>query len=105
MDTLATQDRQYDNYIGGAAVPAAEGRCFASINPTTGKTWGHFAESGRADVERAVAAAVAAFEGPWSKLSPTRRGRLLMAWGERIASNAERIAKMETEQNGKLLAE
>ena len=50
-------------------------------------------------------AAQAAFEGPWSKLSPTRRGRLMMRWGDKIAENAERIARIESEQNGKLLAE
>src|SRR5262249_2424714 len=57
-------------------------------------------------VDRAVKAANAAFhDGPWGALSPTRRGRLLMQWGETIAANAERIATIETEQNGKLVAE
>ncbi len=64
-----------------------------------------FAESGPADVDRAVRAAAAAFEGPWSRLSPTRRGRLMMAWGERIADHAEAIAATESQQNGKLIAE
>jgi aldehyde dehydrogenase (NAD+) len=105
MDTPTTATRNFDNYIAGAMAPPAEGKRFVSTNPTTGKPWGQFAESSRADVDRAVMAAVAAFEGPWSKLSPTRKGRLLMAWGEKIAANAERIAVMETEQNGKLLAE
>jgi acyl-CoA reductase-like NAD-dependent aldehyde dehydrogenase len=105
MDTPAAQVRSFDNHIGGERTPPAEGKRFSSTNPTTGKVWGQFAESGRADVERAVCAAAAAFEGPWSKLSPTRKGRLLMGWGDRIAANAERIAVMETEQNGKLLAE
>src|SRR3954469_258730 len=97
--------RVFDNYIAGEHVTPAEGKRFASINPTTGKVWGEFAESSRADVDRAVRAAQAAFMGPWSKLSPTRRGRLMMAWGDRIAENAEAIAAMETQQNGKLIAE
>jgi acyl-CoA reductase-like NAD-dependent aldehyde dehydrogenase len=95
----------FDNHIAGERAAPAEGRRFASINPTTGKVWGEFAESGREDVDRAVRAAQAAFAGPWSKLSPTRRGRLIMAWGDRIAENAETIAAMETQQNGKLIAE
>src|SRR6476619_7567319 len=95
----------FDNYIAGERVAPAEGKRFASVNPTTGKVWGEFAESTREDVDRAVRAAQAAFEGPWSKLSPTRRGRLMMAGGERIAENAEAIAAMETQQNGKLIAE
>ena len=103
MDTVP--EREYDNHIGGQRVPAAAGRRFSSTNPTTGKVWGRFAESSRADVDRAVRAAANAFEGPWRKLSPTRRGRLMMAWGDLIADNAETIASLETQQNGKLIAE
>jgi len=105
MDVATPATRQYNNHIGGERVPPAEGRRFDSVNPTTGEVWGRFAESGRADIDRAVKAARAAFEGPWGKLSPTRKGRLMMAWGERIAENAEQIAAMETQQNGKLIAE
>jgi acyl-CoA reductase-like NAD-dependent aldehyde dehydrogenase len=95
----------YHNHIAGESVPALDGRTFTATNPTTGQPWGTFAESGRADVDRAVRAAAAALDGPWGKLSPTRRGRLLMAWGEKIAGNAETIARLETSQNGKLVAE
>src|SRR5262245_50093174 len=104
LDTPAPV-RTFDNHIAGKCVPPADGKRFTSINPTTGKVWGEFAESTREDVDRAVRAAQAAFTGPWSKLSPTRRGRLIMAWGDRIAERAEAIAAMETQQNGKLIAE
>ena len=97
---------EYANHIAGREVEAEGGRSFTSINPTTGRAWGTFAMSGPADVDRAARAADEAFRaGPWAKLSPTRRGRLMMLWGEKIAENAERIARMETEQNGKLVAE
>ncbi len=96
---------RYDNHIAGKAAPAAGGRSFSATNPTTGKPWGRFAESGKAEVDEAVQAATAALRGPWGQLSPTRRGRLLMAWGEKIAAQAEPIARLETQQNGKLLAE
>jgi len=102
-DTQASQ--VFDNYVAGRAVPPAAGRSFVSINPTTGQAWGRFAESGKDDVDTAVGAAVQALSGPWGTLSPTRRGRLLMAWGEKIAQHAERIARLESAQNGKLLAE
>ena len=96
----------YSNYIAGADVPAADGRTFTAFNPTTGGVWGTFALAGASDVDRAVKAASDAFRtGPWGKLSPTRRGRLLMKWGEVIAEHADRIATIETEQNGKLFAE
>ncbi len=105
MDTVTEKPRSYDNYIAGKSVPPADGRTFESTNPTTGKVWGRFAESSPADVDRAVKAAAQAFAGAWGKLSPTRRGRLMMAWGDRIADNAETIAAIETQQNGKLIAE
>jgi len=96
----------YQNYIGGADVPAADGRTFTAFNPTTGGVWGTFALAGPAEVDRAVQAASGAFRtGPWGRLSPTRRGRLLMKWGDVIAEHADRIATIETEQNGKLFAE
>ena len=96
----------YSNYIAGADVPAADGRTFTAFNPTTGGVWGTFALAGAAEVDRAVKAASDAFRtGPWGKLSPTRRGRLLMKWGDVIAEHADRIATIETEQNGKLFAE
>jgi len=95
----------YANYIGGESVAAHDGRTFTATNPTTGQPWGTFAESGGPDVDRAVRCATSAGAGAWSQLSPTRRGRLLMAWGEKIAAHAEAIARLETSQNGKLLAE
>ena len=105
MDTVTAKLREYANHIAGKSVPASDARTFESTNPTTGKAWGRFAESGRADIDAAVRAAQGAFEGPWGKLSPTRKGRLMMAWGDLIAQNAETIASLETQQNGKLIAE
>lgn len=105
MDPVTEKPREYANHIAGKSLPASDGRTFESTNPTTGKVWGRFAESSRADVDSAVRAAAEAFKGPWGKLSPTRRGRLMMAWGDRIADNAETIASLETQQNGKLIAE
>ena len=105
MEAIAQAPLRFDNHVGGERVAPQDGRRFASLNPTTGEVWGHFAESSRTDIDRAVRAAAAAFTGPWSKLSATRRGRLLMAWGDRIADNAESIARLETRQNGKLVAE
>ena len=95
----------YQNYIAGRFEPAADGRSFTATNPTTGQPWGSFADSGKADVDRAVQAASDALRGPWAKLSPSKRGRLMMVWGEKIAANADTIARLESTQNGKLLAE
>src|SRR5829696_8606606 len=96
----------YQNYISGLDVAAADARTFTAFNPTTGAVWGTFALAGAGEVDQAVKAADAAFRtGPWRALSPTQRGRLLMKWGEKIAEHADRIAAIETGQNGKLFAE
>ena len=97
--------RHFSHHIDGQNVASAGGDTFESYNPTTGKKWGLFAAGGRDDVERAVAAAQGALVGPWGHLSPTRRGRLLMRWGDAILEHSESIAEMETAQNGKLLKE
>jgi acyl-CoA reductase-like NAD-dependent aldehyde dehydrogenase len=96
----------YANHIGGEAVDAASGDTFVAVNPTTGEPWGRFAKSGATDIDRAVQAAVNAVRsGPWAALAATRRGRLLMRWGDEIAGNAELVARLESEQNGKLMSE
>lgn len=104
IDLKATESR-YRNYIGGREVDSHDKETFVSINPTTGREWGTFAASTAADVDDAVTAASAALAGPWGRLSPSARGRLLAGWGEQIAQHALQIATLETGQNGKLLAE
>jgi acyl-CoA reductase-like NAD-dependent aldehyde dehydrogenase len=95
----------YTNHIDGRERAGDEGRSFTAVNPTTGLPWGTFVESAASDIDAAVCAASGALAGPWGALSPTRRGRLMMAWGERIRAHAEVIARLESTQNGKLLGE
>lgn len=96
---------EFQNWISGEQRAALDGRYFTSVNPTTGLDWGRFSDSSADDVDTAVRAAQAAFIGHWGTLSPTRRGRLLMRWGDLIHAEAERVASLETQQNGKLYAE
>jgi acyl-CoA reductase-like NAD-dependent aldehyde dehydrogenase len=95
----------YENFIDGVERAPVDDTRFISVNPTTGRDWGSFAESEGADVDLAVGAAQCAFVGEWGRLSPTRRGRLLLKWADRILEHADRIARLETQQNGKLFAE
>lgn len=95
---------RFQHWIAGAATGSEGGETFATENPTTGKIWGHFSLGKGADVDRAVSAALTAFES-WRALSPTRRGRLMMRWADAIHANAETIGRLEAMQNGKLLNE
>lgn len=55
----------------------------------------------RKDVDIAVKAARAAFEGPWSKVDPTERGRLLCKLADLFEKNALLLASVEALDNGK----
>lgn len=94
----------HGHWIGGRDQEPASGQTFPSYNPTTGDIWGRFARGNQTDVADAVAAAKAAF-AKWKAISPTRRGRLLMRWADAIHANADKIGRIETSQNGKLLNE
>ncbi len=97
--------RAFGHHVGGSDL-SPDGDRFQSINPTTGRPWADFPLGDRSVVDQAVAAARDAFErGPWAEMSPTRRGRLLMRWGDAIAADAERIGRLESMQNGKLPGE
>ncbi len=103
---VAANLAQYRLYIGGEDVDAASGETFEALNPTTGEVWATHALAGAEDVARAVRAARAAFDDEaWRGLSPTRRGRLMMRWADRIGERAEEIARIEVSDNGKLYKE
>ncbi|WP_033321614.1 aldehyde dehydrogenase [Streptomyces yerevanensis] len=94
------------HFIGGTWVEPASGEYFESTNPATREVLYRAARGNAADIEKAVAAARKAFEDPrWRDLSQTRRGHLLRRLGDLIAENAEDLARMETQDNGKLLRE
>ncbi|RJE89569.1 aldehyde dehydrogenase [Paracoccus onubensis] len=95
---------RFQNTVGGRLVPARN--TFESLDPFTGKPWALIPEDGPAEVEAAVAAAKAAFRNPaWAGLNAGARGKLLLRVAELIARDADRLAALETRDNGKLLAE
>src|SRR5437016_3945865 len=90
--------------INGQWVEAASGKTFPTYNPATGEVLARVAEGDREDIERAVKAARAAFEtGPWSKMTPSERGRLIWKLGDLLEQNLEEFAELEMLDNGKPL--
>ena len=87
--------------IGGEWVEAADGRTLATIDPATGETIAQVAHAGAEDVDRAVKAAAAALEGPWSKLPAATRSLLMNRLADLIEANAEELAQIEALDNGK----
>src|SRR5690242_17758112 len=88
--------------INGEWVTAASGKTFAVVNPATGEKIAAVAEGDREDVNRAVKAARFAFDqGPWSRITPSERGRLLWKLADLLEENLEEFAELEAIDNGK----
>jgi acyl-CoA reductase-like NAD-dependent aldehyde dehydrogenase len=105
-ETTAGPTLQTNLFIGGDFVPAASGKRFATVNPATGETLAEVAEAGAEDLNRAVAAARAAFEsGPWAEMKPRERGKILIRAAGKLLARAEEIGRVETLDNGKPIFE
>lgn len=94
----------FQNTVGGRLQSGAD--FFESYDPFAGRPWALIPRCGKAEVDAAVVAAKAAFRSKdWAGITPTARGKLLVRLAELIAENAERIAAIETRDNGKLITE
>jgi len=90
--------------IDGQKVAAADGGAIDVYDPSTGSVFTRVARAGRADVDRAVAAAARAMDAPaWGGLEPAERGRMLLRIAEAIRRRAEELATLESRDNGKPL--
>jgi aldehyde dehydrogenase (NAD+) len=87
--------------IDGHRVPSSSGRTFQSLNPATEEVIATIAEGNEADVDRAVAAARRAFEGPWRTMRAAERGNLLLKWAELLKRHADEIIEIESLDGGK----
>jgi betaine-aldehyde dehydrogenase len=96
---MATAERTLQNFIDGAFVDA-DGELDSVLNPSTGETMAHAARSGRADVDRAVAAARKAFE-TWSQSTPATRQELMLKLADVLEEHGEEIAEIESSNAGK----
>src|SRR4051812_47861355 len=93
-------------FIGGEWVAPAKGGSFATLNPATGEKLFDIAEATEADVDRAVAAARAAFEDKkWSRMDAADRGALLWRFADAIEARGADLARLETMDNGKPIRE
>ncbi|CAN7663460.1 aldehyde dehydrogenase family protein [Rhizobium sp. LjRoot254] len=89
-------------FINGGFEDAADGTTFVRIRPMDGKPGGTFARGKAVDIDRAVAAARAAFEsGVWRKKDPAEKKRILLKWADLIRENREELALLETIDVGK----
>jgi (Z)-2-((N-methylformamido)methylene)-5-hydroxybutyrolactone dehydrogenase len=96
----------YDHWIDGTSMRPSGGDYLPTDNPYTGQVWARVARGNQADADAAVESAHRAFEsGAWPQMTPSERGRLLWKLGDLITANADRLAKIEQLDNGKLITE
>jgi phenylacetaldehyde dehydrogenase len=91
--------------IDGEWTPALDGATFETLDPATGRPLAVVAAGGADDVDRAVRAARRAFDerSPWSRMTPSARGRVLWRLADLIEENLEELAQLETLDQGKPL--
>ncbi|MCP2266546.1 5-carboxymethyl-2-hydroxymuconate semialdehyde dehydrogenase [Promicromonospora thailandica] len=89
------------HYIGGAFADSADGATFDVLDPVTDEVYAQAAAGKAADVDRAVAAARKAFtDGPWPRMLPRERSRVLHRIADLVESRDARLAELESFDSG-----
>jgi phenylacetaldehyde dehydrogenase len=94
---------KHELFIDGKWGAAQAGQTFETHNPADGSLLGNVASGDAGDVDRAVAAARAALEGPWADMKPSQRARLIWKLADALDDAADEFAALETLDNGKPL--
>jgi betaine-aldehyde dehydrogenase len=96
-------DRTLHNFVNGKFTDASDGRTSDVIDPSTGEVYAHAPVSGRPDVDAAMQAAAAAFEG-WRDTTPSERSLALFRIADAIEQRADELVEAETRNTGKPVA-
>ena len=89
-------------FIDGKWTAAKSGKTIPVEDPATEETIAHVPAGDKADIDLAVAAARRAFEsGPWSRMSPAERSRLVWRLGDVLEQHGDELAELEAIDNGK----
>jgi len=103
---VKTDVRTYQMYINGEWVDSKSSKTFPVYDPATEEVIAQVPEANAEDVNRAVAAAKAAFEnGPWASATAQERGRVLFRLADKIRQNATMLAELESRNTGKPIVE
>ncbi len=108
MNTLTVENIQGTclPYYANGDYRQSDGAKIDSFDPATGKVWCSVPECTRPEVDAAVAAAKDAMNDPaWRDISQSQRATLMMRLATLLDLNIDRLARIETRENGKLLRE
>jgi aldehyde dehydrogenase (NAD+) len=95
----------YGLFIGGEMVDPIDGTRFKTVNPATEEVLSEVVAAGPQDVDRAVDAARAAYDGAWSRLSGRDRGKYLYRLARLVQERSRELAVLESIDNGKPIRE
>jgi betaine-aldehyde dehydrogenase len=98
----ATGTGTFNNFIDGESVAAAEGRTTEVLNPADGKPFAQAPDSTEEDINRAVKAARAAFDG-WANTTPGERSNALLKLADALEAQGDELAELEARNAGKPL--
>ncbi|MEI4741954.1 aldehyde dehydrogenase [Rhodococcus erythropolis] len=96
---------RYGLFIDNKFVAPKAEKYIDVTNPATGEVWAQVPDAGAEDVDLAVASARRAFEGEWADWRAADRAKFLIRFGQAIADNADEIAQLQVDENGKLIRE
>jgi phenylacetaldehyde dehydrogenase len=92
-------------FIGGRFVESATGRTIPVIDPTSGQEVARVPEGDAHDIDKAVTAARRAFDaGPWPKLRPSERERIMLRLADLLERHAQEFSELESVNSGRTLA-
>lgn len=92
--------RSHGHFINGEWVGSSSGETFTVHNPADGEIIAACAAGDEAEVDRAVKAARAAFEGPWARFTSAQRGAILWKIADLIEQNFQQLCELEILDNG-----
>jgi len=96
--------RDIPHFINGAALAGGGGRTGDVYNPNTGEVQARVALAGQAEVDAAIASAVAA-QPAWAATNPQRRARVMFEWKRLIENNMDSLAELLSSEHGKVIAD
>src|SRR5262252_7777275 len=103
---VQTEVKTHQMYINGEWVDSKSSETFPVVDPASEEIIAHVPDANADDVNRAVAAAKAAFEeGPWSSTTAQERGRVLFRLADRVRQNLPALAELECRNTGKPIVE
>ncbi|HAV51373.1 MULTISPECIES: CoA-acylating methylmalonate-semialdehyde dehydrogenase [unclassified Brevundimonas] len=96
--------RDIHHFINGQSVTGTSGRFGDVFNPNTGEVQARVQLATESEMDRAVQAAQAAFEG-WSSVNPQRRARVMFEFKRLVEANMDSLAEMLSAEHGKVIAD